>query len=228
MRVLICYYPYITMLSTPVYHSLKNVPIQSDLLIKTLESYTHRQYHSRAAKLAHLEKEGDIIPLKKGLYVLNSADHGYAISAPLCSNHIYGPSYLSLQWALSFYDLIPEQGYVYTAITTKRSRQFKNRLGLFTYHQVSANYYSIGIELYTQDATNFLIASPEKALADTLLTTWYVPHASIKQLGQFLEEDLRMDLTELKDMDIEIFRQCAMHGRKQTIFNHLIKLIEKI
>ncbi len=215
------------MLPVEIYQSLQNVPISAPALIAEMGRYTpNGKYKSPAAKLSALEKGGDIIRLKRGLYVLNSAALGYPVSAPICAQHIYGPSYLSMQWALSYYGLIPERTYVYTSVTTKRTRLFDTPLGRFSYHQVAQDYYHIGITMQKIDDLTCLVASPEKALADAILMDMYVPYNSRKALATYLEEDLRMDMDAVMRMDTSVLQTCAQCGRKQQTLSNLIHLIE--
>ncbi len=51
----------------------------------------------------------------------------------MIANHLYGPSYVSLHWALRWYGLIHERVEAVTAVTTRHTREFENSLGLFTF-----------------------------------------------------------------------------------------------
>ena len=179
-------------------------------------------------KIEALEADGQLVKLKKGLYVVSPEVTGVPICAPLCANHIYGPSYVSLQWALRWYGLIPEQVMMMTSVTTKRSRDFENALGTFSYYQVSHAYYPIGVRI-VEDASgvNYMMASPEKALCDAILNDSYLPSQSMRQLYQYLEEDIRLDMDALADFDTSIIEQCAMLGRKSVILKNLIKIIRR-
>lgn len=192
------------------------------------EIHLGRQYRSTPAKLNALETSGEIIRLKRGLYVLDASQYGYPPSAPICSNHIYGPSYLSLQWALSHYGLIPERVHTLTAVTLKHTRSFENKLGYFTYRQVPRAYYPIGVTNDTMDGTNFLIASPEKALCDLILADTYIPSDSVRGLYRYLEEDIRFDMEALHDFDTSILHACAEQGQKRSIITNLTKIIEQL
>lgn len=185
-------------------------------------------YADTTKKLASMERSGEIIRLKRGLYVIDGSDFGFPLSMPICSNHIYGPSYVSLQWALSHYGLIPERVHVMTAITVKRSREFSNQLGRFTYMQVPERYFAIGIRNENSDGTNFLIATPEKALCDLIISDLYVPNQSVVALQRYLEDDIRFDIDELANFDTEIIRECAECGRKKNTLQNLIKIIEQL
>ena len=47
-------------------------------------------------------------------------------------------------------------------------------------------------------------------------------------LYQYLDEDIRFDIDELKDFDTDILRQCADCGRKSSAIENLIKIIERL
>lgn len=210
-------------------HVLRNIPIKTqDLLTILGENELGRKYRATGAKMQALEANGEIIRLKRGLYVLEATQYGFPPSAPICSNHIYGPSYLSMNWALSHYGLIPERINTLTAICLKHTRNFENKLGYFTYRQVSRAYYPIGITHDTMDGATFQIATPEKALCDLILCDMHVPAESMRGLLQYLEEDIRFDLDALKHFDTQILEACAEQGQKQSTIQNLIKIINRL
>lgn len=92
---------------------------------------------------------------------------------------------------------------------------------------VPASYFPIGVNSIEEDGVGFLIASREKALCDTILYDSFVPHKSVKALGIYLEEDMRLDMDTLYELDTNIIRKCAETGRKSQIFYNLIKLIKR-
>lgn len=210
-------------------NAIKNIPIKTQELATLMgEIERGSAYRSISSKMNALEKAGEIIRLKRGLYVLQATKYGYPPSAPICSNHIYGPSYLSLQWALSYYGMIPERVNTFTAITLKHTRSFENELGYFTYRQVSQAYYPIGVTSSTMDGATFLIASPEKALCDLILADTHIPADSLQGLRRYLEEDIRLDMDQLKEFDTNIIASCAEQGKKRNIYCNLIKIINQI
>ena len=111
--------------------TLGNVPVQTGTIAACFEHLS-----SPNEKIRALEKDGQLIRLKRGLYVVSNEVSGKPVNACLCANHIYGPSYVSQQWALRWYGLIPERVFTMTSVTTKRTRMFENTLGRFTYEQV--------------------------------------------------------------------------------------------
>ena len=199
-----------------------NVPVQASTIAACFDYLS-----SPNEKIRALEKDGQLIRLKRGLYVVNSEVSGKPVNACLCANHIYGPSYVSQHWALRWYGLIPEQVYTMTSVTTKRTRMFENTLGRFTYDQVKPDYFAIGINSVEDGDVTFLIASREKALCDFILQDRYVPPQSIKGLWKYLEEDIRFDMDELATFDVGIIEACAKFGRKENILNNLIKILNR-
>ena len=82
-------------------------------------------------KAKRLEDDGDIIRLKKGLYVASPRTSRMELSPFLLANHIYGPSYVSMQTALRYYGLIPEAVYSVQSMTTGVARDYENTVGTF-------------------------------------------------------------------------------------------------
>ncbi|MCR5714816.1 MAG: hypothetical protein K6F98_07835 [Bacteroidales bacterium] len=178
-------------------------------------------------KIQSLEKSGEIIRLKRNLFIVNQELSGKETDVRLCANHIYGPSYVSFQWALRYYGMIPERVFLMTSATTKRTRFFETPIGNFRYVQVPAPYFPIGVESRQEQGISFLMATREKALCDTILLDDFVPNQSIKALAVYLEEDIRLDMDILAELDVNIMEQCARSGRKAQIFKNLIKIIKQ-
>lgn len=201
---------------------LGNVPVRTGTIAACFDHLL-----SPNEKIRALEKDGQLIRLKRGLYVVSDEVSGKPVNACLCANHIYGPSYVSQQWALRWYGLIPERVYTMTSVTTKRTRMFENSIGRFTYEQVKPEYFAIGIDHVEEDGITFLIASREKALCDMILHDSYLPPQSVKGLLQYLEEDIRFDMDELVTFDVSIIKACAKLGRKEMILKNLIKILKR-
>lgn len=171
-------------------------------------------------------KQGYLLPLKRGLYIISPQLTQTKPCIGLIANHLYSPSYVSLQFALREYGLIPEYVRTITNITTCHARKFENELGLFSYHTVNRAYFALGITSRTENTSSYLIATPEKALVDTILFTPQVP-ASLIGLEQFLEEDLRFDVDALPQMKIPLLQACGEVASKRTILQNLIKLCQR-
>jgi hypothetical protein len=106
---------------------------------------------------------------------------------------------VSLEWALSFYGMIPERVFTVTSMTLGRNKNYETPAGNFTYHHLSQESYAIGItQKKTEDFVGgFLMATPEKALADLVYIT-------CKGLGK---DELRLELLESKRIDRESLLQ---------------------
>lgn len=178
-------------------------------------------------KISNLEKKGTLIRLKKGSYVVSPKIHNQPISNELIANHLCGPSYISFESALSFYNLIPERVHTIRSMTIKRSRKFSTPLGNFEYIIAPKGYFEIGI---LQNIINkkyaYLIASPEKALCDIIVATSRLRIQSVKAMQVYLEEDMRIDFSVIENFNIEIIRQCIASGKKKTELTQLYKLLK--
>jgi predicted transcriptional regulator of viral defense system len=199
-----------------------NVPITSNLL-----AACYGDLKESKKKVQALEKAGELIRLRRGLYVVNPELSGKPINVQLCANHIYGPSYVSLHWALRWYGLIPERVFRMTSVTIQPSKVFENTLGIFDYYKVNREYFPIGVRSISDEDISYLMATPEKALCDLILYDSYLPSRSVKGLMRYLEEDIRFDMDELAHFDVEIIRECAEKGNKKLILNNLIKTIKQ-
>ncbi len=177
-------------------------------------------------KIAHLEQTGKIIRLKRGMYVVSPNISKQLLSVELVANHIYGPSYVSMESALRYYGLIPEKVHTIRSMTANRSRIFENPVGNFKYITVSDSYYSIGINQQSvENKYTFLIATPEKALCDMITATPQLRIQSKKALITYLEEDLRFEMSGLDHMNIAIIRKCINTGKKKEVLKLLLKLL---
>lgn len=128
------------------------------------------------------QKKGYLHPLKAGAYVLDERYRKADVSPLFVANYLVNPSYLSLEFALSYYGLIPEQARSYTSVTTKHGRRFSNVLGSFTYRTVKPSRF-FGYEARRDGSHEYLIASPEKALLDY----FYLNSGSLEVNAQQLE-----------------------------------------
>jgi hypothetical protein len=178
-----------------------------------------------AMKAKRLEQSGEIVRLKKGLYMVSPAVSRREVSPFLLANHIYGPSYVSMQTALRYYGLIPEAVYAVQSMTLGTAKTYTNSQGTFSYTHVPAAYYPIGLNVRSEASASFMIASPEKALCDLMV---YTPNLNLRfrtELRDYLEADIRLDMEALAEMDVALLQRCAAVSRKQTMLAQLIQFI---
>ena len=211
---------HILSIMTP-FSSIGNVPFDLNVLATIFPNCKHVNEKARA-----LETAGRIARLKKGLYVALPNETGKGLSLGLIANHLYGPSYVSRHTALRHYGLTPEAVYLTQSITTKHSRNFSNSIGHFQHQNCSPEYFPIGIRIVKEDGVSYLMATPEKALCDTINFSKSLHLRFMKDVAIYLEEDIRFDTDAIADFNLEILEQCAEFSRKQQSIKNLIKYIK--
>jgi predicted transcriptional regulator of viral defense system len=199
-------------------------PISRHLILELL-----KDYQSPNDKISELLKSKELISLRRGLYII-----GPNIDLPqpepfLIANHLRGPSYVSLESALSYWNMIPERVYEISSVTTKTSKQYKTRVGRFSYQQLKTPYYSYGIKnIEYSPKQTILIASREKALCDKIVLTPKINLRSIKQTQEFLIEDLRMDTEVLRKLETKIIEYWVKDAPKKNSLKMLIKTLVEL
>ena len=156
-------------------------------------------------KIAQLVRYKILTPIKRGLYLYMPLHNGFMFSTELIANTILSPSYVSLDWALSYHHIIPERVEEVTSITIKRSKEFKTPFRVFSYKQIKKELFPIGLLSKTSQNVSFIIASKEKALCDKIFFIKGIQVRSKKAMMELLEDDLRVDLDEYKDADLSVF-----------------------
>ena len=166
------------------------------MLLEELSDYANPK-----AKLSRMAKNGECFQITRGLYETDRSVPGY-----LLAGSIYGPSYISFEYALSYYGLIPEAVYTITCATFEKMKKkiYKTIFGTFTYRDVPSDVFPIGIRLIKEGEYFYRIAEPEKALCDFLYTL--PPVKNTKELELLLLEDLRIDWSEFLKLDSEKIR----------------------
>ena len=178
-------------------------------------------------KVTWLEKQGVIIRLKRGLYVINPECSGKTLSSELIANHLYTPSYISMSTALRYYGLITEAVYVHQSMTVKHSRSFQTPVGYYDYKHISKEAFPIGVRSMYKDNYAFLIASPEKALCDLIANSSKVILRYMKDVEAYLEQDIRLDMGEFYNMDANIFEEYINVGKKADSISTLLKFLRR-
>ncbi len=183
-----------------------------------------RSYKCPKAKLGRLVEEGSYTQIKRGLYETDPGTPGYLLAAS-----IYGPSYLSFDFALSYYGMIPEKVTTFTSATfgKGRSKCYDTPFGRFTFRDVPRQVYHLGILLNEEGNYTFQIASREKALCDKLYTM--SPVGTQKDLMVLLREDLRIEQDALYSLDIDDLRSIAekYHSTNVELLYKLARRINK-
>lgn len=143
------------------------------------------------------------------------------------ANMLYAPSYVSFEYALSFYSLIPERVYEITSATMRMKKEFHTSIGRFTYKPVPLQAYALGIDwIYDNTHGGKLIATAEKALCDKIKSDRGIGRLSQAKLEAYLAYDLRIDMELLYDLNTELISVIAIAYKSSNLQN-LAKLITK-
>ena len=200
-----------------------NIPITTDVLVSILG-----EYKAPLQKIMMMERSGELLRIKRGLYVVSPNISGSKISMCLIANHLYPCSYVSMQTALREYGLIPEKVYTIKSTTIGRSKSITTPMGEFVYTQCNPDYYPIGVNIKDCNDYSYMMASPEKALCDLVIST---PRLNLRYLSDtkyYIENDIRMDMEAFAQMDTQIIEECASVGKKTTSLLNIIKLIKRL
>lgn len=109
-----------------------------------------------------------LIKLRRGIFLLNQNDRKLNPSRSYIANQLFSPSYVSLEYALGYYDLIPERVSDVTSITTKKTLRLRNEVGTFMYQHIKPAAFRGFTSVKDEAGLVFFIAEPEKALVDFL------------------------------------------------------------
>ncbi|OFZ80427.1 MAG: hypothetical protein A3K03_05605 [Bdellovibrionales bacterium RIFOXYD1_FULL_44_7] len=185
------------------------------------------QYSGVRQKINGLLQAGVIIRVKKGLYVFG---HGYN-QAPICkevlANLIYGPSCISLEYALAFHGLIPERVETITSVTPKKDKVFDTPLGRITYRYLALQKYAIGIDqVWTDQNHPVLMATIEKALCDYIVLNRTPRLIDSRGSRDFLENDLRIDREHWKRFNLDELRKLNRVYSNRNI-EQIIEVLEQ-
>jgi hypothetical protein len=144
---------------------------------------------------------GEIVRIHRGLYCLVSKYLRQKVDPLVLAQMIYGPSYISLETALSYHGWIPEAVYAVTSTSFDRSHEFGTPMGHFSFTRVpQETFYAEVTRVEKEEAGSFLLASPLKALADYVYT-----HRCDWNSAQPVVESLRVDESSLAGVDPAAF-----------------------
>ena len=183
------------------------------MLLECLKGYEHPR-----DKIRSLLNKGVIIRVKKGLYVFGEALRRGPVSREILANLIYGPSCISLDYALQYHGMIPERVEELTSVATGRSRRFSTPLGVYSYRRISLPAFQIGMDrVYLGDGRAFLIANPEKAIADKLAIERGNGLNTQRDIMRHLLENLRVDPDALESLNPDLIMDIAKRTGSRRI-----------
>lgn len=200
--------------------TLGNIPVTSSVIASLFP-----EVKTKFAKVAQLEKTGELIRLKRNLFVVNPTETGVPLSSGLIANHLLSPSYISMQTALRYYGLIPETVYTIQSMTFKTAKSFNTPVGTFCYYHISRDTYPIGITQIKEGNAIYIMATPEKALCDLIANQPGITLRYKKETLEYLEENLRFDMERFFQLNPNIFMEYVQNGKKATSILTILKLL---
>lgn len=168
------------------------------IITNDMAKYKLNNYSNKNNKISREIKKGKLFKIITGLYETDPNTPGY-----LLASSIYGPSYISFDFALSYYGLIPERVSTITCATfnKKKRKQYNTKFGVFTYKDVPSSVYPEEILLKQENNYSYQIATKEKALCDKLYSL--KPLKNLSNLETMLFNDLRIDIEEFKKINVK-------------------------
>lgn len=185
----------------------------SSTLLHALRSYARPR-----DRITTLLARGVIIRIRKGLYVFGGDYTRWPYCRELLANLVYGPSYVSLETALSAHGLIPEGVAAMTSVCIGSPKQYDTPLGRFIYRPAPERGFCLGVtRVALADGRSYLMATPGKALADKLRETRGLAIRTQKEMLQFLTDDLRIDDVALAGLDADELDSVAKAYRSRKV-----------
>lgn len=189
-----------------------------------IDSSTFSLYNEKPQNLRRQVREwvkkDYLIPLKRGLYIFSSQWRKIQPSVLFMANFLVLPSYVSLEQALGFYEIIPEKVTVITSVTTKKTKIFKNLVGSFEYRSIKEDLF-FGFKKEIDNNQEFFIALPEKALLDFFYLNNHFQ-------GDFSElESLRLQNLEVLNIKLLETYGLKYNKRIRKIAEVLIEFVKK-
>lgn len=188
-----------------------------------------QEYKRPFDKLSEMTHRGELIQVKRGLFIPGPKLQMTTPENFLLANHLRGPSYVSSDSALAFWGLIPEKVYEIISVTTQPSKMYKTPVGRFRYIRLPLPYYAPGQQRVELAPDQFaLVAEKEKALCDKIITTPGLVLRSMKQARDYLLEDLRIEREALREMNSSWIRDYFPDAPKKESISSLIKTLEAL
>lgn len=181
-------------------------------LLRSLQNYAYPR-----DKITTMLRRGDIVRVKKGIYVFGRTHARRPYSREILANMIYGPSYVSLDSALQFHGLIPEGVEAVTSMTVNRARRFATPIGLFMYRPATPAAYPLGVDLMEIAGSAFLLATPEKALADRVRDDRGSGLTDVAGMERYLLGHLRIYPAGLESLDARRLDAIAAAYRSRKV-----------
>ena len=189
----------------------RDVPFDYQLAMDRL-----RDFRAPRDKLSRLCESGEVIQVKRGLYIAGPVgDEGTSVDPRVLSGLVYGPSYVSLETALAHYGMIPERVEETTCMTSKRAKSFDTPVGRFRYLPIPERAFAVGVTRETAQGGAYLLALPEKALCDRIAQARGL--TAQREVSAYLLDDLRLEEDRLDELNMELIESIAAAYRRNPV-----------
>ncbi len=156
-------------------------------------------YKGPRTKIHELLRKEVLIPLKKGFYVFGPKYRKGPLIRESIAMQLYGPSAISMEYALAHYGLIPERVHAVTCVTPKRDKKFNTAVGVFIFRRLAQPKYNVALKIADfGNEANVMIATPTKALCDQILLGCRARFNQPSEVNAYLSEDLRLDVSAFR------------------------------
>lgn len=165
-------------------------------------SFKEESYSNPRMKLSREVKSGKYMRLKRDLYEDDRTVPNIALAQA-----IYGPSYISFDYALSYYGMIPEHPYNVSCATYKKRKDkvFNTDICSFYYSDVPSQVFHLGVEYMSIRDRAFYMATMEKALCDKLYKVR--PAINLSEFEELLFDDMRLEEDLLFNLNKETIKE---------------------
>ena len=179
-------------------------------------------YGNPVCKMGRLVRDGKYHRVIRGIFETDPNTPGEYLAQA-----IYTPSYLSFEFALSRYGIIPEAVFDFTSATfrKRRAKRYVTEFGVFTYRDVPDKVFPEAVRYVSGSYGGYWMADPEKALCDKLYTL--PPMSSERRMQILLFDDLRVDEDVLKEMDLDKIAMLSERYQSTNV-RLLLKVRERI
>jgi predicted transcriptional regulator of viral defense system len=168
-------------------------------------------------------RKGEIIALKPGHYCLSPEFNDFPPHPFVIAGMLHAPSYISMESALWYHQLIPEALFGVSSVTAKRNRIYKTPMGVYSFFRIPCNYLKSGVRAEKIDGNDWaFVAAPLRAIADMIYryreTTWE------KEGLRFLTDSLRIEKEDLENISLEDFADVYNSFRNKRVREFLMGL----
>jgi len=209
---------------------MKTIEIKNTLQLSVFShemiySLLEKSVNNVNEKISSLVRNGELVRLKKGFYTFSQPYLTRPIDLVSVANMLYTPSYVSFDYALSYYGMIPERVSEITSATSKNEKLFETPIGRFSYKKVSLEGYSLGVDwIYDNVDGGKFIATPEKALCDKIRYDRGIGTLTQSTMKEYLKFDLRLDISQ--NLDAKLIAKIALAYKSKNL-KTLATLVEK-